>query len=174
LTLPRSSADARRATADAHRDIADARRATNQGGSIVNYRRFGAPLALCLALSAATLLPGANAQAPAQNPSASAAGNGPPPTCFVVKFKVKAGQNAAFEKMFLGAEASVRNNEPGNVQYDLYRDAQDPQMYVVIEHYKDAAAVRAHRQSLGKVFANLGSLTEGRPSAMGLVFVSSK
>jgi quinol monooxygenase YgiN len=143
-------------------------------GYLVNYRRFGAPLALCLALSAATLLSGANAQAPAQSPSGPAASNGPPPTCFVVKFKVKAGQNAAFEKMFRDVEASVRDNEPGNVEYYLYRDAQDPQTYVVVEHYKDAAAVRAHGQSARKLFTNMGSLTEGRPDAMRLVFVSSK
>jgi quinol monooxygenase YgiN len=140
----------------------------------VNYRRIGAPLALYLALSAATLLSGANAQAPAQNPSAPAADKGPAPTCFVVRFTVKAGQNAAFEKMFHEVEASVREHEPGNVQYDLYRMAQNPQSYVVIEHYKDAAAVRAHGQFARKLFANLGSLTEGRPDAMRLVFVSSK
>jgi quinol monooxygenase YgiN len=141
---------------------------------LVNYRRLCAPLALCLVVSAAAWLPGANAQAPAQNGSAPAAGNGPAPTCFVVKFKVKAGQNAAFEKMFREVEASVREHEPGNVQYDLYRMPQDPQTYVVIEHYKDAAAVRAHGQSARKLFANMGSLTEGRPDAMRLVFVSSK
>lgn len=140
----------------------------------MNYRRIGAPLALCLALSATAWLTGANAQAPAQNPSAPAASNGPAPTCFVVTFKVKAGQNAAFEKMFREVEASVREHEPGNVQYDLYRMAQDPQSYVVIEHYKDAAAVSAHGQSARKLFANLGSLTEGRPDAMRLVLVSSK
>ena len=140
----------------------------------MNYRRIGATLALCLALSAATLLSSANAQAPAQNPSAPAATNGPAPTCFVVKFKVKAGQNAAFEKMFRDVEASVRENEPGNVQYDLYTMAQDPQTYVVVEHYKDAAAVRAHGQFARKLFTNMGSLTEGRPDATRLVFVSSK
>jgi quinol monooxygenase YgiN len=140
----------------------------------VRYRHFSAPLALCLALSATTWVPGANAQAPAQNSSAPAAGNGPAPTCFVVKFKVKAGENVAFEKMFRNVEASVRENEPGNVQYDLYRMAEDPQTYVVIEHYKDAAAVRAHGQHARKLFADLASLTEGRPDAMRLVFVSSK
>jgi quinol monooxygenase YgiN len=125
-------------------------------------------------LSAAAALTGANAQAPAQSPSAPAASNGPAPTCFVVKFKVKAGANAAFEKLFHEVEASVRENEPGNVQYDLYTMAQDPQTYVVIEHYKDAAAIRAHGQFARKLFANLGSLTEGRPDATRLVFVSSK
>lgn len=129
----------------------------------MNYRRLSAPLALCLALSAAAWLSGAHAQAPA-----------PAPTCFVVKFKVKPGQNAAFEKMFRDVEASVREHEPGNVQYDLYRLPDDAQTYVVIEHYKDAAAVRAHGQNARKLFANLGALTEGRPDATRLIFVSSK
>jgi len=140
----------------------------------MNYRRLCAPLAISLALSSAAWLSGAHAQGPAQNPSAPASSNGPAPTCFVVKFKVKAGENAAFEKMFRAVEASVREHEPGNVQYDLYRTAQDPQTYVVIEHYKDAAAVRAHGQFARKLFANMGSLTEGRPDATRLVFVSSK
>lgn len=147
---------------------------SQQGRCSVNYRRLYAPLALCLVLSALASLTGANAQAPAQNPSGGAASNGPAPTCFVVKFKVKAGQNAAFEKMFHEVEASVRENEPGNVQYDLYVTAQDPQTYVVVEHYKDAAAVRAHGQFARKLFGNMGNLTEGRPDAMRLVFVSSK
>lgn len=140
----------------------------------MNYRRLFTPLALCLVLSAAAWLSRADAQAPAPNGAASAASNAPAPTCFVVKFKVKAGENAAFEKMFREVEASVREHEPGNVQYDLYRMAQDPQTYVVIEHYKDAAAVRAHGQFARKLFTNMGSLTEGRPDAMRLVFVSSK
>jgi quinol monooxygenase YgiN len=140
----------------------------------VNHRRLYTPLALSLVLSAAASVTGANAQAPARNPAAPAAGNGPAPTCFVVKFKVKAGENAAFEKTFRTVEASVRKHEPGNIQYDLYRMPQDPQTYVVIEHYKDAAAIRAHGQDVGKLFANLNSLTEGRPDAMRLVFVSSK
>jgi len=148
-----------------------------QGRCFVNYRRFGAPLALCLALSASALLSSANAQAPAapaQSPSAPAASKGPAPTCFVVKFKVKAGQNAAFEKLFRDVEASVRDAEPGNVQYDLYREAQDEQSYVVIEHYKDAAAVRAHGEHARKLFTNMGALTEGPPDVKRLVFVSSK
>ena len=148
--------------------------ASPQGRCFVNHRRLGAPLALCLVLSAAAGLPGANAQAPGPNGSAPAASSGPAATCFVVKFKVKAGANAAFEKMFREVEASVRENEPGNVQYDLYRMAQDPQTYVVVEHYKDAAAIRAHGQDARKGFANMNSLTEGRPDAMRLVFVSSK
>lgn len=140
----------------------------------MNYRRLSAPLALSLVFSALTCLSGANAQAPSQGPSASASRKGPAPTAFVVKFKVKPGENAAFEKMFRNVEASVRENEPGNVQYDLYRLPQDPQTYVVIEHYKDAVAVRAHGQNARKLFANMGALTEGRPDAMPLVFVSSK
>lgn len=140
----------------------------------MNHRSFGMPLALCLVLSASAWLSGAHAQAPAQSPSATAGRSGPAPTAFVVKFKVKPGENAAFEKMFRDVEASVAEHEPGNVEYDLYRMAQDPQTYVVVEHYKDAAAVRAHGQSARKLFANMGALTEGRPDAMQLVFVSSK
>ena len=117
----------------------------------------------------------AHAQAPAGGdaPAAAAAG---PVTTMVVKFKVKAGKNEAFEKAFLDMQKSVKAGEPGNINYDFYRDSTDPQAYVIVERYKNADAVKAHGQSDHgkKLIAALGDMMDGRPEAMRLVLISAK
>jgi quinol monooxygenase YgiN len=129
-------------------------------------------LAFAASLAAHSQTPTPNAAPPA---AAAATDAGPAPTAFVVKIKVKPGQNATFEKAFREAQAGVRANEPGNFYYDLYRD-QDPQTYVVLEHYKDAAAVDAHGKSahIQKMIAVLREVMDGRPEAQRLVLVSAK
>lgn len=116
------------------------------------------------------------AQTPGTTATAAApAADASPVTALVVKFKVKPGQNAAFEKAFRDMQAAMRDNEPGNLYYDLYRDT-DPQTYVILEHYKDAAAVAAHGKSAHaqKLIAALKDVLDGRPEAQRLVLVSAK
>ena len=93
-----------------------------------------------------------------------------------MKFKVKPGMNAAFQKAFAEMQQGVATSEPGNLYYDLYRLDQDPQTYVILEHYRDQAAITAHGQSehARKLIATLKDLLDGRPDAMPLVLVSSK
>jgi hypothetical protein len=146
-------------------------------GEIMRIRVFG--LALSLLVGAVL----ANAQAPGVGESSSARAARPTmargfgdATAFVVQFKVKAGQNAAFEKVFRDAEMKVRDNEPGNLSYDLYRTG--PQTYVVVERYRDRAAVAAHGKDVGGpggLMAQLNELLDGRPSLLeALTLVSSK
>jgi quinol monooxygenase YgiN len=122
----------------------------------------------------------AYAQPPASHPPASAAtaaaDSGEKPSAFVVKFKVKPGMNAAFEKAFAEMQKGVAAAEPGNLYYDLYRIDQDPQTYVILEHYKDQDAVSAHGKSehAKKLIATLKDLLDGPPDAMRLILVSSK
>ncbi|HUN25032.1 MAG TPA: putative quinol monooxygenase [Steroidobacteraceae bacterium] len=121
----------------------------------------------------------AHAQAPAGAPRAS---SGPPglvdsgsrSTAFVVKFKVKDGKNAEFEKIFRRMEIQVRRNEPGNIYYNLYVTAKDPQTYVIIEQYRNQAAVAAHGKDAGHLMADLRSLLDGPPQFEQLLRVSSK
>lgn len=75
-------------------------------------------------------------------------------------------QNAdAFEALMSDVCATVKAREPGVVHYSFARCAEDPQTYVVIEVYRDAAVHAAHmasdivRESLPKTAA----LIEGRP-----------
>ena len=114
----------------------------------------------------------------AQPPAATDAGSGPPPTTFVVKLKVKEGKNAEFEKVFAAMAAGVRGKEPGNIYYELYHLAKDPQTYVVLEHYRNADAVAAHgKTDRAKVFIAAlrdKDLLDGPPDAQNLVFVESK
>jgi quinol monooxygenase YgiN len=132
-------------------------------------------LAFAASLAAHGQTPAPNTAAPAPTASAPATETGPAPTAFVVKIKVKPGQNAAFEKLFRETQAGVHANEPGNLYYDLFRD-QDPQTYVVLERYKDAGAIEAHGKSphVQKMIAALREMLDGRPEAQRLVLVSGK
>ena len=128
----------------------------------MRYRLLTASLALLFVVSS-------HAQTPA--PTSGAA-----PTTFVVKFKAKPGKNEALEKAFLDMQKGVRAHEPGNINYDFYRDSTDPQTYVIVERYKDAAATTAHGQSehAKKLIAALGDLMDGKPEAMRLVLIKAK
>jgi quinol monooxygenase YgiN len=135
-----------------------------------------------MAFTVALLIGGvwANAQAPgggaapgAGTPGARRAAFPPDATAFVVQFKVKPGQNAAFEAVFRDMEMKVHDNEPGNLSYDLYR-TQQPQTYVIIERYRDQAAVAAHRKDAGNLLASLRDLLDGPPSFQALTLLSSK
>ena len=113
----------------------------------------------------------------AQTPTATApAANATPPTTFVVQFKVKAGRNADFEKVFRDTQKSVRDHEPGNIYYDFYVDQKDPQLYVIVERYKDAAATAAHGQSehARKMIAAIRDMLDGPVNAQRLILISSK
>jgi quinol monooxygenase YgiN len=53
---------------------------------------------------------------------------------------------------------------------------EDPQLYVILEHYKDAGAVAEHNQTdhIKKVLAELRDLMETPIEPQRLIFVSSK
>jgi quinol monooxygenase YgiN len=94
----------------------------------------------------------------------------------VVKFRAKPGKNAEMKALWLDMQKEVARSEPGNVQYDLLVMANDPEVYVIIERYKDAAAVAAHGQSekAKAMFAQLRALIEGAPQADMMQLISSK
>ena len=94
----------------------------------------------------------------------------------VVKFRAKPGKSQEMKAFWLEMQKEVAKSEPGNVQYDLLVMAGDPDVYVIIERYKDAAAVAAHGQSekAKAMFAKLGELMEGPPQADYLQLISSK
>ena len=109
-------------------------------------------------------------------PAAEAAAAPPPTTALFVKFRVKQGSNAAFETAFRKMQASMSAQEPGNVYYDLFVTPENPQLYVIMERYRDAAAVTAHNQSdhLKTVLAELRPLLDGAIEPQRLIFVSAK
>jgi quinol monooxygenase YgiN len=117
-----------------------------------------------------------NAHAQAPGAPASGATSGPAPTAYFVKFKVKPGKNADFEKAIGEILAGIREHEPGNVYCDLLHLAQDPQTYVIMERYKDVEASKAHAESgyMRKARAALNDLLDGAPEPQDLVFIRSK
>ncbi len=94
----------------------------------------------------------------------------------VVKFRAKPGKSEEMKSFWLEMQKEVAKSEPGNVQYDLLVVAGDPDVYVIIERYKDAAAVAAHGQSekAKAMFAKLRDLMDGAPQADYLQLISSK
>jgi quinol monooxygenase YgiN len=94
----------------------------------------------------------------------------------VVKFRAKPGKNAEMKAFWLEMQKEVARSEPGNVYYDLLVMASDPEVYVIIERYKDTAAVAAHGQSekAKAMFAKLRDLMEGAPEADYMKLVSAK
>lgn len=94
----------------------------------------------------------------------------------VVKFRAKPGKAEEMKAFWLEMQKEVAKSEPGNVQYDLLVQADDPTVYVIIERYKDAAAVAAHAQSdkAKAMFAKLGELMAGPPQADYLQLISAK
>jgi autoinducer 2-degrading protein len=45
------------------------------------------------------------------------------------------------------ANAEASSREPGNMRFDLLRDAQDPTRFVIYEAYVDEAGANAHKQT---------------------------
>ncbi len=142
----------------------------NHRGPSCDIKMTTAAIALCLCVAA-------NAQAPGASASAAAgAAIGPAPTTFVVKFKIKPGKNAEFEKVMARLQSALPKSEPGNLYYDLYLPSADSQTYVLIEHYKNADAVQAHGKdpNTQQMASAIKDLLDGPPSADRLILVSSK
>ena len=134
----------------------------------IRHSLFGLALIVTFAVQAQT--PGPSAPAAAQaNPRGT-------PTTMVVKFRVRAGKNAEFEKAFREMQDGVRAHEPGNVYYDFFVDNNDPQLYVIVERYKDADAVAAHGKSehTKKMIATIRDLMDGPIEAQRLILISAK
>jgi quinol monooxygenase YgiN len=115
----------------------------------------------------------AASMARAESPAAT---DPPVPTGLFVKFHVKPGKNAAFEAAFRRMQKSMHEHEPGNLYYDLFVTVENPQLYVIMERYRNPAAVTAHNESahLKTVLAELRDLMDGPIEPQRLVFVSAK
>lgn len=86
------------------------------------------------------------------------------PFGMTVKFKVKAGEEKAFEEAFKPCLAGTRK-EPGCLAYFLNRDVEEPATYVVFERFKKVSALEDHAKSahVTALLKKLPSLTEGDP-----------
>jgi quinol monooxygenase YgiN len=64
----------------------------------------------------------------------------------IAYIKVREGKGAQFEETFSYQAAQVRENEPGNLLYRLFRSRTDPNEYAVMEIYRDDSALKAHAE----------------------------
>ena len=83
----------------------------------------------------------------------------------LARLTIQDGKNKEFEAIFSELQAAVRANEPGNNFYACHR-TEDKNDYVVMEQYKDEAAVKAHQESehFKTIGAKLGGVMAGRPT----------
>jgi (4S)-4-hydroxy-5-phosphonooxypentane-2,3-dione isomerase len=63
-----------------------------------------------------------------------------------VHARVRAGAEEAFRSASL-ANAEASRREPGVVRFDLLADRDQPQHFVLVEIYRDAAAAAAHKET---------------------------
>ncbi len=77
----------------------------------------------------------------------------------IATLTIQEGKNSEFEAMFAGLAEKVLANEPGVNFYALHQSKSDPQVYKVLEQYKDKGALGLHGktdyfQAASKAFAN--------------------
>ena len=79
----------------------------------------------------------------------------------------KDGHEADLEALLKGMASSSRA-EPGNLRYDLWRDTDQPNRFVLDELYKNAEAVAAHRASphFQAYVAKIGDLADRMPMVL--------
>jgi quinol monooxygenase YgiN len=81
-----------------------------------------------------------------------------------VKVKIKPGMNEKFTALFAEAIKGTRK-EVGNLSYDLNRDADDGQVYVAYEKWKNLKAMEEHLKAeyVTKLLAGLADMIDGGP-----------
>ncbi|MFZ5720683.1 MAG: putative quinol monooxygenase [Pseudomonadota bacterium] len=62
----------------------------------------------------------------------------------IAKIPVQEGKAAEFEAFFTELAKQVRANEPGNIAYQLTKSRTEPNVYKVLELYKDQEALTHH------------------------------
>ena len=84
------------------------------------------------------------------------------PFAVLVTFQVKPGKEKDFEAAFRPAIAATKK-EPGCVAYELNRDPDHPETYVMYEKFKSVAAVEEHLKAkyTQTLLTTVGPLTEG-------------
>jgi quinol monooxygenase YgiN len=82
----------------------------------------------------------------------------------VVRSRVLSGKGEAFAQAWLPRLVEVRN-EPGCEQYDLFRNIEDPDSFVMVERWTDDATFEAHR-ALNRTRQPIGADLRDGPSQL--------
>ena len=67
--------------------------------------------------------------------------------CVLATLKVKVDKAKDFETIFKKLSEDFRSNEEGNIFYQVAKDRENENTYLVLEHYKDQESVDAHGKS---------------------------
>jgi quinol monooxygenase YgiN len=59
----------------------------------------------------------------------------------------KPGKEAEFQQQMTAQAKRCLANEPGCLQFDVVQDPKSPTRFVMLEVYKDDAAIKAHQES---------------------------
>lgn len=82
----------------------------------------------------------------------------------VVTMRAKAGKGAALAQAFLPLTKETQK-EPGCEQYEIFRSEEDPDKLVLLERWRDQAALDAHMAVLrSRGPLPTAELGEGRPA----------
>ena len=84
----------------------------------------------------------------------------------VATLKVKPGKESEFEAVFRDLQAQVKANEPGALQYEVFKSKAIASTYIVMEQYKSEADLAAHRTTphMAAAGPKLGAVLDGRPA----------
>ena len=77
----------------------------------------------------------------------------------IITFKVKPESEQAFVDFAADIVKRVYEQEPGTLTYTMFKHPTEPSTYVMIERYRDAAAMDAHMAS--KMMAEVGEKLPG-------------
>jgi quinol monooxygenase YgiN len=83
---------------------------------------------------------------------------------FIAHLRVKPENAAAFEALMTQVRDKTRENEPGVAYYDFARSTEDPNLYLVVEVYRDATAHAEHMETVwvSESLPKSSRLIEGR------------
>lgn len=65
----------------------------------------------------------------------------------VAYLTTKPGKEAEFQEHMTAQARRCLANEPGCLQFDVVQDAKNPTRFVMLEVYKDDAAIKSHQES---------------------------
>ena len=83
----------------------------------------------------------------------------------IATLKIQDGKNDEFEAFFGELQKQVRANEPGNIAYQLTKSRTEPNVYKVLELYKDQDALTHHggTEYFKAAGPKFGAVLAGRP-----------
>jgi quinol monooxygenase YgiN len=86
------------------------------------------------------------------------------PLALIAHFRVRAGAGPAIEKEFAKASAQTAS-EAGVLAYQLHREPNNPDVFVVYEHWRSLDDLEAHLRTpyIATLRAEIDAVVEGQP-----------